>query len=176
MTNPDFERHVDRVKQQTPLGSGGEKSVYPHPDNAGRVVGVYEKEQVPEELINKFYMTKVAHLLFPKNIPDVHMVTTDPPTIERDRVEGETLDAENSPFEAEARVLLNKLDDAGILLDGGINNCMRTKDGTIVFVDDIMPSDHPTLDNWAMLEDAINTRLSEDKRALAHKYLSRIRR
>ena len=68
----------DKVETQKSLGKGGEKTVYPYPDNSQRVIGVYSSkheflwEKSPEYNKAKFYLTKILHMLFPENIPDIH--------------------------------------------------------------------------------------------------------
>ncbi|MEK7100579.1 MAG: hypothetical protein AAB921_00580 [Patescibacteria group bacterium] len=101
--------------EQKPIGTGKTKEVFANPSKEGEVISVMKAEQhqdsdiyapdgsrppvfignelyddySPRQLKGAFYLTKVAHLLFPQNVPDIHQVnaTTDgQQTIDRDMV------------------------------------------------------------------------------------------
>jgi hypothetical protein len=70
------------------IGTGEEKKVYQDPENPDRVIGLYhEKAPSPEFVEGRYHLTKIMHLLFPKNIPDIHSSTFDPNAIVRQKVE-----------------------------------------------------------------------------------------
>ena len=52
---------------------GNEKIIYPHPHDPEKLVAELwdQKEALPSEIKGRYYLTKILHLLFPKNIPDV---------------------------------------------------------------------------------------------------------
>jgi len=60
---------------RTPLGSGNEKNVYIDPENEKRVISLMketEQRDTLRQLKGRYYLTKIAHLLLPDNIPDVY--------------------------------------------------------------------------------------------------------
>ena len=73
-----------------PLGVGVEKRVFVNPDNEGRVISEVRedmKKDTLRQLKGRYYLTKIAHLLLPRNIPDVYQAG--------ESVEGkQTVDAE----------------------------------------------------------------------------------
>ena len=72
-----------------PLGKGAERTVYPSADHPDRVVGIYHEgsEETPRSMKATYYLTKIVHLLFPANIPDVQFAASDPNAVGRTRVE-----------------------------------------------------------------------------------------
>ncbi|MBI2035616.1 MAG: hypothetical protein HYT12_02945 [Candidatus Liptonbacteria bacterium] len=60
-----------------PLGQGGEKRVFVDPKNEGRIIAEMRPglNETLRQMKGRFYLTKIAHLLFPDNIPDIHQVT-----------------------------------------------------------------------------------------------------
>lgn len=72
------------------IGEGGEKSVYMHPKNPEQVVGIYHAEIPPggeAEVRARFYLTRIMHILFPKNVPDVALSVAYPNMIIRKRAD-----------------------------------------------------------------------------------------
>ncbi|OGY99420.1 MAG: hypothetical protein A2945_01015 [Candidatus Liptonbacteria bacterium RIFCSPLOWO2_01_FULL_52_25] len=61
------------------IGEGGEKEVYLHPEFPEKKVvsrlkeGGWNDASSERKIKARFYLTKVLHLLLPKNIPDVHL-------------------------------------------------------------------------------------------------------
>lgn len=75
----------DKARRGEAISSGAFKRVYEHPDNERLVVKdtKNEIEPTPEErekwhLLSamEFYLTKIAHILNPKDIPDIHLIST----------------------------------------------------------------------------------------------------
>lgn len=61
--------------RQKPIGEGNERKVYVDPNREGRVIAetrLEAKQETPLQLKGKYYLTKIVHNLFPKNIPDVY--------------------------------------------------------------------------------------------------------
>lgn len=59
------------------LGEGNEKKVFINPEDENRVISEIKEgseKDTPRELKGRYYLTKIIHLLLPKNIPDVHQV------------------------------------------------------------------------------------------------------
>ncbi|MDO8470289.1 MAG: hypothetical protein Q7S84_04750 [bacterium] len=70
------------------IGGGGEKNVYEDPNDPNRVIGVYhEKAPSPRFVEGRQHLTKIMHLLFPKNIPDIYDSSYNPHTIVRQRMQ-----------------------------------------------------------------------------------------
>jgi len=66
----------ESVGQDT-LGEGVEKKVFVNPKNEGRVISEGKKDtekDTPCQLKGRYYLTKIAHLLLPQNIPDIYQV------------------------------------------------------------------------------------------------------
>lgn len=67
-----------------PIGEGKEKKVYVNPENPDRVVAEIKNPKEiefkaddpipysPRQLKGAFYLTKIAHLLLPKNVPEIY--------------------------------------------------------------------------------------------------------
>jgi hypothetical protein len=87
-----------------PLGEGFEKKVFVDPTNEKRVISERKEwigKDTPRQLKGRYYLTKIAHLLLPKNIPDIHQV--------RETIDGQqTVDVERIPH-TEGHTLLQKL-------------------------------------------------------------------
>ncbi|MDO8504459.1 MAG: hypothetical protein Q7S36_01245 [Candidatus Liptonbacteria bacterium] len=60
------------------IGEGGEKRVYKNPSNPeSTLLRLKEQVRISEKKMKAgFYFSKILHLLFPKNIPDIHMAGT----------------------------------------------------------------------------------------------------
>jgi hypothetical protein len=80
---------VNKEKLGEPIGAGAEKKVYQDPENADRVIGVFEEDtrETPNQIKARFYLTKILHLLFPKNIPDMHWAGSEPNSFQADKGE-----------------------------------------------------------------------------------------
>lgn len=60
-----------------PIGEGNERKVYVDPHHEGKVIAetrLEVKQETPLQLKGKYYLTKIVHNLFPKNIPDIYQV------------------------------------------------------------------------------------------------------
>ena len=58
-----------------PLGEGDEKKVFVDPENEKRVISERKdttEKDTPRQLKGRYYLTKIAHLLLPKNVPDIY--------------------------------------------------------------------------------------------------------
>lgn len=137
-----------KVEKQKKIGSGAEKQVYQHPDKPDKVFGVYhpiseyQYEKSSEYNKAKFYLTNIIHMLFPENIPDVSMATTEPRTIIRGRIKPRKSLIMRKLKEADfgKKLTLEKaLLDLGLQFDQTDINFLEDKNGNIVYVDDIYP-------------------------------------
>lgn len=60
-----------------PHGEGNEKKVFINPEDESRIISEIKEsseKDTPRELKGRYYLTKIVHLLLPKNIPDIHQV------------------------------------------------------------------------------------------------------
>ena len=71
------------------LGEGSEKKVFVDPDDKRYAKGIFheELEESPNKIKSRFYLTKILHILYPKNVPDIHMSASKPNMLVVDRVE-----------------------------------------------------------------------------------------
>jgi len=65
------------TSDQQPLGVGEDKETFINPADPERVISVLkEKKGIEKESPNKlkgaYYLTKIAHLLLPENIPEIY--------------------------------------------------------------------------------------------------------
>lgn len=80
------------------IGEGQDKRVYIDPKHEERVVARYKDDELPkgygerkidspERIKAQYYLTKILHLLFPKNIPEMHAAYSKPHMTKTDRIE-----------------------------------------------------------------------------------------
>lgn len=78
-----------------PIGIGNEKRVFMHDVDPKRVVAEYREKLTNEEIKGVYYFTKLIHLLFPDNYPDIfkagntkiaHTATFEAQNIDRDEI------------------------------------------------------------------------------------------
>jgi len=61
-----------------PIGAGDEKKVFVNPDDERKLISERKNEtekDTPRQLKGLYYLTKIAHLLLPKNIPDIYQAS-----------------------------------------------------------------------------------------------------
>lgn len=72
------------------IGEGDEKVVYIDPRDSKNVLAFHHEGFYPPPTKNQmkgmFYLTKIAHIFFPKNIPEVRLAATSPNVMRRKRV------------------------------------------------------------------------------------------
>lgn len=178
-----------RIKRENlkPLGDGGEKRVYENPNNPEQALGLFHRSKAEsvEEVKGRFYLTKILHMLLPKNIPDMHLAASHPNAIIVDKVENmnKTVTSEHRDTH-DLIELSDKLKEAGIKnLDDNWFNFKFNKDGDINYVDSfrpwfkfINPDDSIELRvefDREKLEAGIQN-LDDDKKELAMSYLKRL--
>ena len=154
-----------------PIGEGGEKKVYDDPNNPNRVVGVYRenrRDKTLNQVKGRYYMQKILHLLFPKNIPDIHESTQSHVIIEKKERDSDhlafqelrmarSLAREKGDFSSSSQEMLaaheamenkrssgvdnliRKLMRIGILFDSNIVNFATDSQGVITYLDTFDP-------------------------------------
>lgn len=75
-------------KEENLVGEGSQNRVFQDPHRPERVIGFYKGgHENPPEVKGRFYLTKILHILFPDNIPDIEFSTSEPSTTGRQKVE-----------------------------------------------------------------------------------------
>ena len=179
------------VKIGEKIAEGDEKLIYEDPNSKEKVIALYKERQLesPNTVKARFYLTKILHLLFPQNIPDIHWSGSDPHGYSTQRVEETRLGRlKNSlrPYykskqdKKDEVALTNKFDQLGIGFDHGPLNFMEDLDSKIVYVDSfwpwqvIMGEEKLELNfNIDKLNSAIED-LPEGSRKVAQNHLSRL--
>lgn len=174
------------------IDEGREKKVYGHHERKDLVVSEFHKqkwlEETPEQIKARFYLTKILHLLYPQNIPNIHLAASEPHALIIDRVKGSTMASLMDEAE-KIDDFYQELDSLGVYLDFKHWNFLKTKkDGgeeDLMYVDTfdaykILRDENGKpvrIDRWYLpdaLKEAIVTNLSGDKRERALKYLERL--
>lgn len=133
-----------------------------------------------------FYLTKILHMLFPDEVPNINMVTTEPHTNTGDKVPGFSFkfwDHTQRPLYVKKKEFEERLAELGIKeFDSRYENYIVGANNKITFIDSFRP--------WAMdwtvpgrkflkgysperLKEAI-LQLSEDERSQALQYFGRL--
>ncbi|GEM_PF-2957043 len=175
------------LSQGGPLGRGLEKTVYIHPDDPKKVVAVlhaagvegpgfadYENvEFIPHPKMDQgernrfkrqFYLFKILHILFPKNIPDMHMVGTEPRLFSIDRIyaAGPVPPWKNLEKHADLignldkptrRPIVAALESLGLDVDDQNYNFILTPDGQYMFSDTFLTNVGRYFNVYASSED-----------------------
>lgn len=68
-----------RMRQEQ-IGEGFEKIVFSDPKRPEMVIAGIREDEVrpvpPADIKARYYLQKIIHMLFPKNIPDIHLAAT----------------------------------------------------------------------------------------------------
>ena len=155
-----------------PLGMGAEKVVYPHKDRSDQVVAFYKDRGDGSEglsayeLKSRYYTIRLMHVLLPDNIPDAHLVGTNPRGMHLDAVAHNPMDEET--FKRLYEDLRTKAGALGVFLDPKRSNFVLGDDGKLKYVDDFgLPED------FTPIEVAISKIEDETMRERAQRYASR---
>jgi hypothetical protein len=72
---------------ESQIGEGGERRVSVDPENPDKLKKELKEDrpESAEKAKARFYLTKIMHEIFPKNIPDIHQATSAPNTITVER-------------------------------------------------------------------------------------------
>ncbi|MBI5456445.1 hypothetical protein HY969_01765 [Candidatus Kaiserbacteria bacterium] len=170
----DFEDHIKKLRDiEIPLAGGEQKTVYIDPDNDRRVIVIFRPDSIrgipsPDLIEYLFYIGKIAHLLFPKNIPALHKFTKYPATITRERVfKKENHDGFDNSIDV--KNLEAELVKAGFKTDSTFSDFARDEQGNLKYVDNIYVPDG----QWHILEQVVRERLQGKEQENALRYVSR---
>lgn len=118
------------------IGEGWEKTVYRHKHDKERVVGVFDKEHVTEticQIKSRFYLTKIFHILYPDNFPNLHLSASNPHIVVVDYVKGDAM-AEKDILQALA-LETEVRNRTGVSMDLHRENFKKDEVGNWVYVD-----------------------------------------
>src|SRR5580698_7838622 len=64
-------------RPEEPFTWGRQKKIYNDSNNPERGIGVFDKEVPnPRRIKGRYYLTKIANLLFPENIPNIRLANS----------------------------------------------------------------------------------------------------
>lgn len=190
-----------------PLGSGIEKDVFVDPDNEEKVLSILktlpgQRRNSPNKIKGSYYLTKIAHILLPKNVPDITQATISKDgkeIFDRQRIEHtkghEMLQSAraNQQDESEALKVMRdeidpndasfKLEDIGLgfHLDENMGNYTKDKEGNVYYLETFIPWGENIENEKELelffdkegLEDAINE-LPEQEKKICTSYYNRL--
>lgn len=184
-------KEIFHLKEEQQLGTGKDKKVYQDPENPNRVIKVYKAEHVsPDTMKFRFYATKIAHLLFPENIPDVLYSATSPNVIIRERKEldpehaalqklkikksngtsyAELEEALSEKYAPARKALKEKLEGAGFIIDRYPANYTFGPQGDLQYLEEVEHCDLGTLEQFIM-------KLDEQRKEKVLVYFERIKK
>jgi|GEM_PF-2937896 hypothetical protein len=175
-----FAKHIKKMRDSqektNTLGKGSKKLVLQNKTNPEQAIGIFHhtdmdnKEKEARQAKKRFYINKILHLLFPENIPDIHLATSQPKTIIVDKISGEEVEKYHILSRAKALIIIHKLSKLGVLVDQALFNFMKSKNG-VFYIDDFY---HACVTENRNFLKAID-KLEPAKRELALKYLERLR-
>ncbi|MEX2515127.1 MAG: hypothetical protein WD335_03290 [Candidatus Paceibacterota bacterium] len=64
-------------QENKPLGEGEDKRTFINPDDEDKIISQLKEtaeKDTPRQLKGRYYLTKIAHLLLPKKVPDIYQV------------------------------------------------------------------------------------------------------
>lgn len=133
-----YEKFIENlVRNGQVIGEGLHKKIYQHPTDESKVVAVFKHQAWPLEMIkSRFYLNKILHLLFPENIPDIHLAASQPFSLILDKANGLKV----SPLDLLGNIhksqLMEDLNRVGVTFDPSSTNFIKDKkDKTIKYVD-----------------------------------------
>lgn len=131
---PAAAKLINNLTDAEPLGVGAEKAVY---DLGNGKVVTFLAPKNAETLRRQFYTQKLAHLLLPNNIPNVHLVGSRPPLMILDKVlSGPRVDY--GTFWDGNNELITRMREVGIkYIDYGGDNFIRDSLGQTHYVDSL---------------------------------------
>ncbi|MDP3770427.1 MAG: hypothetical protein Q8R40_05845 [bacterium] len=185
------------------IARGTEKKVYEDADDPEKVIGLYHMPAMSKERVKaQFYLTKILHMLFPKNIPDIYLSASDPHVVRKEKIstdvthkiiqkwyepgadrrnisedEHRKLDDVTGAIYSDPKYMefITDLDKLGVHIDSYVTNFTRDSEGNMIYLDDIDPSTAFGLRGFdrERFMKAIDKIPGEDKKKALH-YLDRL--
>jgi hypothetical protein len=154
---------IDSVRGIEPINAGGEKIVYDYgEDKVVAFLPTSERQDYIHRLKHFYYFAKLMHIFLPGNVPDAHMVHSQPPMMIFDKVQAHTLASVEERME-----LIDYFAEIGVHIDSHEDNFLKDKDGVIHFVDIFQIEDREKLE--AAVDSA-----PDEVRATAQRYFNRL--
>lgn len=133
-----FDEDFYKDKPDLKIGSGSDKTVFTDPSNPEKAVGIFHPsvEETPLQARGRFFLSKILHILFPENIPNIHFSGHNPKAIITTKIH-HGVPVETS--KEEKSDLVKKLKSVGLMVDDVSDNIIRSEDGHIVYTDNQAP-------------------------------------
>lgn len=165
-----FEKWIEKIKKQDKIEGGAQKRVFIHPDDPQKIVAIFYTDRSVYSIKERFYVNKILNLLYPDNIPNIHLAASKPAVLVIDHVKGKEIKPWNLKHQFHKTVIERRLRKIGILIDSNYFNFMVNQDGSVFYIDDFIGNF-----NWnkEKLLKAVN-RIDSAKRRSALNYLNRI--
>lgn len=191
--------------EQEPLGEGDTNTVFINPHNEQRVIVERKGERehdTPRQIKGTYYLTKIVHIFFPNNIPDIYQAGesgTGTQQIDRERIThslgqkhlqaarqvgGDEQDAKAemlSEMEPEMIEITSKLESIGLgfVIDENVGNYSKDEAGGVYYLESFKPwaidsSGCDVLFDEEALNEAILALPDEAKKEECTRYLDRL--
>ncbi len=121
-------------KESSFIGKGAEKTVYEHPDDPDKVLGVFHPEIDESAELQKarYYLTRIVRAFYPDLIPAVNQVRTEQKKIEIERVRPKT--------GAQIGYTQRQMDLIGVRIDlSNFGNLVTDENDVVRYVDTLVP-------------------------------------
>jgi hypothetical protein len=182
-------RHDSGIPVGHFMANGASKDIHEHPDNPELVRCVFRRGDAPEtkeDIEGRYLLTKLLHLLYPEQIPDMTAYSVPEHILEEYWIDVQRIHIDESRRDEiknslpERHVIINSLDELGVGLDtGNHGNFAFDTAGKLWYVDSIDPWGNRGLAelkrnyNPQALLDRIQT-LPETEKSSAIKYVNRL--
>jgi len=195
---------MEEIKTGEYIAGGLEKTVYADPEDPEKIIGLYRLSNKSAERMKEiFYITKILHLLFPKNIPNIHLGTSEPNMVKKQRIETDEIhgiiqgarerlletslrdiardsrkinDTKDKIYQSgKYKAFLNAVGTLGVSIDEAAINYSFDREGNIIYLDDIDPDKafHKNKFSEEKFRGAISEISDEATKKLAVHYLER---
>lgn len=175
----DYKQFIANLRTDSlSIGEGADKVVYDHPTDPTKVVAVFKYDDKDINAIKRrFYVNKVLHMLYPDNIPDISLASSNPMSLILEKASGEQLDPSKPNFDkksqyfAAVQALSDELESLGINIDSNYVNFHIATNGMVQYVDDFSGRFNVTNND---LVHAIRSQLPPDDQERALRYLTKV--
>lgn len=110
-----FEKWIENIRNQDKIGEGAQKRIFVHPDDPRKIVAVFHKNQPVYKTKERFYVNKILNLLYPDNIPDIHLAASRPSVLVIDHIMGKEINPWNLKHQFFKIIIARRLKKRNIL-------------------------------------------------------------
>jgi hypothetical protein len=106
-------RTEKKILNREPIGQGEEKIFFENPDKPNEIIGFYKDKSSSlsaRQIRGSFYLQQILHIIYPGNIPEIHLRASKPPEFKVQLVE-------LGGNDADLKKILNKLYDSTISIN-----------------------------------------------------------